>query len=154
MTNPPIYRPDLTAKVVQVAMEADVPVGRGSAPREGGYTQGSHTGPYTDYVVVKAGPATTPAQGEPQRLGRFATSWDARIQVIGHGESEKRCDEAASAVAEKVCTIDGSLTLGGVAWEVQKVVVNSLGATEWSSQEWSWRVTYDVSLHLSREQPR
>ena len=154
MSHAPIHRPSLTAYVVEVAKGSSVPIGRGSAPREGGWYGGQQgSGDFTDYVVVKAGPAQTPARGEYERLGRFATSWDVRIQIIGHGETEQRCDEAASTVLKEVFTIDGDVTLEGVAWTIQKVVVNTMNATEWSNQDKAWRTLYDVSLHLSRQQP-
>lgn len=154
MSHDPIFRPDLTAAVVAVAVTSTVPVGRGSAPKEGGWTGGQQGSDFVDYAVVKAGVTRTPANGEPERLGRYATSWDVGIQVIGHGETEKRCDVAAATVVKEVFTIDGELALDGVVWEVQKVVVTAMGATEWSDQNKAWRVVYDVSLHLSRQDPR
>lgn len=150
MSAQPIYRPALTALLVQRASQAAVHVGRGSAPQVGGWNDNT----FEDYVVIKAGVASTPARGEPERLGRYGTSWDASTQIIGHGETEQRCDEAASAVFEQIFTIDGIIDLGGVSWQIQKVVINSMGATEWSSQNKAWRVVYDVSLHLSRQDTR
>lgn len=154
MSNDPIYRPDLTAHVVAVAVESTVPVGRGSAPKEGGWSNGQLDSTFTDYAVVKAGVSRTPASGEYERLGRYGTSWEVGIQLIGHGETENRSDVAASTVVKKILAIDGDITLGGVVWTVQRVVLTSMGATEWSDQNKAWRVLYDVSLHLSRQDPR
>lgn len=154
MSNPAIDRGGLVRMLLEMAGRADVPVGRGAAPQPGGWTGQMMSSPYQDYAVIKAGASTSPAPGESERLSRYGTSWSITVTVTGHGETEERCDTAAYLVTDELLALDGDIELGGVSWTVQRVTLPRLGATEWSNQDKSWRVTYDVSLHLSRKQVR
>ena len=135
------------------AATSGVPTGRGHAPKEGAWNTAATE--FTDYVVVKAGPTRSPASGEPERLGVRATSWLVTVQIIGHGESEDRCDQAATrAVTAIYESIPDEVDLDGTDWRVQYVTTDSLGETRFSNQIKEWRVVYDVSLHLSRVHAR
>lgn len=154
MSNPPLKRSSLTEHLVSVAQSLPFPVGRGNAPRGGGWTGQMSASDYVDYVVIKAGQATAPASGEPVRLGVQHTSWDALFQIIGHGETESRCDVAAHDASALLLDVKGPVNLDGVVWQVQIVDIPRMGETQWSNQDKAWRVTYDVSVHLSRQRTR
>lgn len=150
MSHPPINRSVLVTKLVELARGSNVLIGRGSAPRAGGWdAQGVGVGEFVPYAVIKAGQATTPAGGEPDRIRQYASSWDCYVQIIGHAETEEVADATAHAATCAVMELNGDLDLQGQSWTVQRVNVVRLNPTEWSNQDKAWRTTYEVSLHLS-----
>lgn len=158
MTNQVIDRAALS-KQLHAFLGTTVPgvlVGRGVAPPGGGWPNGApNTGAFVPYAVLKTGTAITPAPGEPERLSGRRASWLCRYQITSHSTKESRVEDTAQLMRNAVITFAGPLTLDTVVWVVQSVLVPQLGATERddSTDPAGWRVTDDVSLHLSRLSP-
>lgn len=157
-TNAPINRPALTAAMFGFLSEAvnDVKLGRGVAPPAGGWPSGNpRNGAWVPYAVLKTGAAITPAPGFPEGM-RTRLSWQCTYQVTSHHVSESEADATAQLLREAAVTWGGEVTLDGVAWMLQEVAVNRLGASERddSTDPQHWRVTDDVSVRVSRVAPR
>ena len=160
MTNPPIARSKLTQAVfshLQAGLNDGVLVGRGGAPEAGGWSNGqAGVGTFKDYVVLKTGTASSPAPGQPERLGASRTSWVCGYRLTFHSTKESSVDTAADKARALVVLLPELLTLDGVDWTLQRVEYARLGDTrpDNSTDPAHWTVTDDVSLHLSRVQTR
>lgn len=155
MTNAPIVRNDLTMALLTFLLEIDgIEVGRGTAPKDGGYVNGS-TGTFTAYAVIKTGRAVTPAPNEPERF-RARTSWQLDYQITYHEVTEDKVERLAQLGREKLVDFAGPLALGGVDWELQRIWIPRLGGIDKddSTDPAHQRLTDDVSLHVSRAQTR
>lgn len=148
-----VIKRSLLTKAVFDLLKGQVLIGRGVAPPEGGWSAGQPgQGTYVPYVVLKTGAAITPGPGQPERLGRVRTSWVVSYAFTYHGKMESAVDEYADVVRDEIIALDKALTIDGVEWRVQQVKFDRLGATEIdnSTSPGHWRLTDDVSLHLSR----
>jgi len=161
MTNAPIARSVLTGVVfnhMRIGLSPqEIVIGRGAAPESGGWDKGqSNVGDFTNYVVLKTGAASTPAQGQPERLGAARTSWVCRYLLTYHSVKESSVDVIADAGRALLVLLPDTMTLAGVAWTLQRVEFGRLGDTrpDNSTDPAHWTVTDDVSLHLSRVQTR
>jgi hypothetical protein len=152
----PIQRSSLTAHLVHYLVEALEPngvlVGRGSAPKDGGWTNGQPgQGTFTPYVTVKARPASPRI---PDPVGRSRISWNCAYILTYTGYKESSCDDTADFGRAVVVDFsrDSPLMLGGVKWMVEKVDVPRLGATgrNDSTNPPFWDVSDDVSLWVSQ----
>lgn len=152
----PIARSALTKVLVDHLVTALEPsgvlVGRGSAPKDGGWSGGQPgQGTFTPYVVVKARVATPRI---PDPVGRSRISWQCAYVLTYTGYRESACDESADLGRAAVVTLsqDSPLTLGGVKWMLEKVDVPRLGATgrNDSTNPPFWDVSDDVSLWVSQ----
>lgn len=156
-TNEVIKRSALTRALVD-ALKSSILIGRNTAPPEGGWPKGqAGVGSFVPYVVIKTGAATTPAPGEPERLGVRRTSWLVTWQFTYHSTSDSKTDDFADVGRDLILTeMPDSFTVDGVEWTVQSVVIPNLGATEkdTSTDPEHVRLTDDVSLHLSRARAR
>lgn len=155
MANAPIARDELTATLFDLLKAGMAPAlaGRGIAPPGGGSSVGTAVdGDFVEYAVLKTGPATTPAPGERDRLGRHGTSWLLSYQVAYHSVMETSVDKLAHKGRTAIVALDGVLTLDGVEWTVQECAIPKLGDTrrDDTTNPSHWSVTDDVSLHLSR----
>ena len=156
MSTVPIARSALTSVIVDFLADAlvdqDVLVGRGMAPLAGGWESGQPgTGAFASYVTVKTGNATTPAAGEPARMGVARTSWDVAYSLTSVGALELHADDTADKVREAIVDLPKTFTLRGFTWTLQQVRTPRLGPTvrNDSTDPPFWEVTDDVSLHLS-----
>ena len=156
MSTVPIARAALTTAILTYLandlVEHDILVGRGMAPLEGGWESGQPgTGAFTSYVTLKTGNATTPAAGEPARMGVARTSWDVNYSLTSVGALEVHADDTADKVREAIVELPTSYTLRGVTWALQQVRTPRLGPVvrNDSTDPPFWEVTDDVSLHLS-----
>ena len=154
----PIARSLLTTKIIDflVSSLADegVLVGRGQAPPAGGWESGQPgTGDFTAYVTLKTGSATTPAAGEPARMGTARTSWDVAYSLTSVGALESHADDTADKVRFAIVDLPQSYELRGFTWVLQQVRTPRLGPTlaNNATDPPFWEVTDDVSLHLSLE---
>lgn len=148
-----IKRSLLTKAVVDFLKAADVLVGRGIAPPEGGYPSGqAGSSTFVPYVVLKTGPATTPAPGQPERLRFHQTSWVVGYTLTYHHNRESSVDEYADVVRDVLIGLPETYSIDGVDWRMQRAETPRLGPTERdeSTSPTHWRLTDDVSLHLSR----
>ena len=159
MSVAPIARSALTSQLVAYLSAALAPagvlVGRGTAPTEGGWESGQPgTGNFVSYVTVKTGAATTPAAGEPARLGKTRDSWDASYSLTCVGALELHADDTADKVREAIVDLPKVLHLRDFTWTLQQVRTPRLGAVTRndSTDPPFWEVTDDVSLHLSLTQ--
>jgi hypothetical protein len=151
-TNEVLKRSALTKTVFDV-LKSTVLLGRGVAPPEGGWPNGTPgAGVFVPYAVLKTGVASTPGPSQPERLGRFRTSWLVGYAVTFHGKNESSVDEYADTVRDQILQLPKMLTLDGEDWTLQQVQISRMGATERddSTSPAHWRLTDDVSLHLSR----
>ena len=137
---------------------SDLLLGRGVAPPSGGWGGGQPgAGAFTPYAVLKTGVATTPAPGEPERLGVRRTSWLATYQFTYHERMESAVDEYADVCRDLILSsLPERYELDGVDWVLQALQIPRMGATEddKSTTPSHWRLTDDVSLHLSRASAR
>jgi hypothetical protein len=161
VSNAPIARSKLTKLVfnhLKIGLTpANIVVGRGSAPEAGGWPQGQpNVSSFVDYVVLKTSSATTPAQGQPERLGVYGTSWACRYLLTYHSVKESSVDDVADAGRALLVQLPDELSLDGVTWHLQRVEFGRLGDTrpDNSTDPAHWTVTDDVSLHLSRVRAR
>lgn len=152
----PIARSVLTSLVVDhlanTLAEAEILVGRGIAPLAGGWENGQPgVGRFFSYVTLKTGTATTPAAGEPARMGNARTSWDVSYTLTSVGALESHADDIADQVRATVVALPKTFTLRGIAWKLQQVRTPILGAVirNDSTDPPFWEVTDVVSLHLS-----
>lgn len=149
-----IKRSSLTAQVI-AALNGSILVGRGTAPPEGGFPQGTPgSQDFIPYLVVKTGIATTPSPGEPENLRRYRTSWIVMYSFTYHSTSDSRVDDFADVGRDLVLSVlPETYVLDGVTWRLQTVQIPRMGATEKddSTDPAHWRLTDDVSLRLSRE---
>ena len=152
----PLARSALTGAIVahlaSTLASESILVGRGQAPPEGGWEHGQPgVGDFIAYVTVKTGAATTPAAGEPARMGKARTSWDANYALTSVGVLESHADDTADQVRAAITALPESFTLRGATWALQQVRTPRLGATiaNTSTDPPFWEVTDDVSLHLS-----
>lgn len=149
----PIARSVLTAQLVSyliTALEPDVLVGRGTAPQMGGWPSGQPgQGVFVPYVTVKA-QAATPR--ERDSVGRNRMSWSCGYRLSYSAGKESIADDSADRGRSAVVGFTGPLTLGGVAWRLDKVDTPRLGApgNNNSTDPPYWDVTDDVSLWMSR----
>ena len=151
----PIARSSLTKAVVDhliATLEPGVLVGRGSAPRDGGWLAGQPgVSTFKPYVTVKAGVAT---QRETEVLGvrRALHSWSCGYRLSYASHRESFADDTADLGRAAISTMSGDLLLDGVTWTIQKIDFPRLGATgpNNSTDPPFWDVTDDVSLWLSR----
>ena len=159
MSTVPIARSALTTAIIGYLVDALEPghvlVGRGQAPPEGGWENGQPgLGDFVSYVTLKTGPATTPAAGEPARMGVARTSWDVNYSLTSVGALESHADDTADKVREAIVGLPESFTLRSFTWTLQQVRTPRLGATtpNTATDPPFWEVTDDVSLHLSLDQ--
>ena len=158
-TNQVIKRSALTKALVD-ALKGTILIGRGSAPPEGGWPRGqAGIETFVPYVVIKTGPAQTPAPGLPENDGRLRTSWMVTYSFSYHATSDSSTDDFADVGRDLILqagVLPDSFTLDSVEWRLQSVVIPRLGATEkdTSTDPEHWRLTDDVSLLLSRVQAR
>lgn len=150
MPLPLISRHELIGKVFDVVKDSGMLVGRGTAPKAGGWAGQAYDSEFRAYAVVKAGPAR-PGSFEPVGVGMYGASWDVVVQVIGHAETEGQADETAETAAELVIALPSEIVLPDAAWTLQPPYVSQISETQFSEQTKTWRTTYDVSLRLSRE---
>src|SRR5580765_1867488 len=130
MTNAPIARSQLTKYLFEHLADVTL-LGRGVAPPDGGWSDGQPgVGTFANYAVLKTGRAITPAPGEPERTGRFRTSWRVSYQVTYHSVNESNVDELADMGRARIVTFDGPFTLDGIDWTLQSIQIPQLGATE------------------------
>ncbi|HEY5787505.1 MAG TPA: hypothetical protein VIT65_22295 [Microlunatus sp.] len=151
-SNEVIKRSELTKTIFDL-LKSTVLLGRGVAPPEGGWPNGTPgSGAFVPYTVLKTGAATTPGPSQPERLGRYRTSWMVAYAVTFHGKNESSVDEYADTVRDQILALPREVSLDGVDWTVQQVQIARMGATERddSTSPAHWRLTDDVSLHLSR----
>lgn len=152
MSNEVIRRSHLTRAVFD-HLSANVLIGRGSAPRDGGWQNGQPgAGTYVPYAVLKTGRATTPATGQPERLGPSRTSWICGYVLTYHNTMESNVDDYADVVRDFLITLPQEMTIDGVDWRVQRLSIDAMGETRQdnSTAPSHWSVSDDVSLHLSR----
>jgi len=156
----PIDRTALTTTLVNhlsTALQTGVLVGRGFAPPRGGWANGQPgVGSFQPYTVVRTSRAVTPAPGEPVRIGAALSSWLCSYRLNCFGAMESQAEDTAVQVANAATDLSGPLTLGGVQWTLQQVLLNALGDVipNNSTDPPYWQTSVDVSLHLSRAQPR
>lgn len=157
MTNQVLKRSELT-KAIYDALSGSMLLGRGVAPPSGGWSGGqAGAGTFVPYAVLKTGQATTPAPGEAERMGALRTSWLATYQFTYHERMESAVDDYADVCRDLILSeLPMAYTLDGVDWVVQAVQIPRMGATEvdQSTNPAHWRLTDDVSLHLSRARAR
>ena len=156
MSTVPIARSVLTTAIFDhlatVLAPQNVLVGRGQAPIDGGWEHGQPgVGSFAAYVTLKTGAATTPAAGEPARLGNARTSWDVSYALTSVGALESHADDTADRVRAAIVGLPKSFDLRGTIWTLQQVRTPRLGATiaNTTTDPPFWEVTDDVSLHLS-----
>lgn len=151
----PIARSSLTTQLVAHLVDAletsNVLVGRGTAPKDGGWTSGQPgIGTFAPYITVKTRPATPWLRDE---VGRNRSSWQCNYAITSSHYKDSACDDVADLARAAVVSFgaDAPLSLGGVMWSLQKVDVPRLGATgpRNSTNPPFWEVTDDVSLWLS-----
>jgi hypothetical protein len=156
MSTAPIARSALTTALVTHMVEALEPtgvlVGRGTAPQDGGWSDGQPgEGIFTPYVTVKARVAS-PLQADP--AGRTRTSWKCDYVLTYTSYKESACDDVADLGRAAVVQMarDEPWLLGGVLWSLQRVDTPRLGATGRNNgtNPPYWDVSDDVSLWLSR----
>lgn len=153
--NAPIARSALTKELVNhliATLEPGVLVGRGTAPRDGGWQSGQPgVATFKPYVTVKAGVAT-PREVEALGVRRALHSWSCSYRLSYASHRESFADETADLGRKAISTMSGDLLLDGVTWTVQKIDFPRLGATgpNNSTDPPFWDVTDDVSLWLSR----
>lgn len=151
--NAPVARGALSAHVVAyliIALEPDVLVGRGTAPPAGGWPSGQPgQGIFVPYVTVKAQAATA---RDRDTVGRNRMSWSCNYRLSYSAGKESIADDAADLGRTAVVGFSGPLTLGGVAWRLDKVDTPRLGApgSNSSTDPPFWDVSDDVSFWLSR----
>ena len=139
-------------------LDGSVVVGRGIAPPVGGWTGGEPgQGVWVDYTVLKTGRATSPAPGEPERLGRQHTSWLCTYQLTHHSTRESLTDELGDKVRAALASyMRRPLDLGGIDWNLQAINMAELGGSvrDDTTTPAHWSITDVVSLHLSRVSAR
>ena len=152
----PLARSALTTQIVAylaaTLAEESILVGRGQAPPAGGWENGQPgVGDFIAYVTLKTGAATTPAAGEPARMGKTRTSWDVNYALTSVGALESHADDTADQVRSAIVGLPESFNLRGTIWRLQQVRTPRLGATiaNTATDPPYWEVTDDVSLHLS-----
>ena len=157
MTNEVLKRSELT-KAIFDALSGTILLGRGVAPPGGGWASGQPgTGTFTPYAVLKTGVAQTPAPGEPDRLGPRRTSGLVGYQLTYHERMESAADEYGDSVRDQVLiSMPTTFELDGVTWNLNALQIPRMGASERddSTSPAHWRITDDVSLHLSRASAR
>lgn len=156
MSNEVIRRSMLT-KAIYDFMSTNVLMGRGAAPRDGGWTGGqSGAGTFVPYVVLKTGRATSPAPGQPERVAISRTSWACNYVLAYHNTMESNVDDYADTVRDFILQLPQTYTLDGVDWQLQRVTVDGMGETrvDNSTSPAHWSLADDVSLHLSRVRAR
>lgn len=152
-----ISRSELTSELfnwMRADLDGAVLVGRGVAPADGGWSGGeAGQGTWVDYTVLKTGRATTPAPGEPERLGVRRTSWLCTYSLTHHSTRESLADELGDTVRISILSYAGrTMSLSTADWTVQYVTIPELGASvrDDSTDPAHWSITDAVSLHLSR----
>lgn len=155
MSTAPVARHELTNRLFRVLKDGGMLVGRGIAPQSGGWPSGEPgAGDFVPYAVLTTLTAVTPAPGEPERVGSRRTSWLFNYRVAYHSVNESLVDTLAYTGRKLVVQMEGPVTLDGVVWTVQSVLVPQYGETvrDDSTNPSHWKVTDAVSLHLSRAQ--
>lgn len=156
----PIARGAMTGKVLAhliAQLEPGVLVGRGSAPKAGGWENGQpSSGKFKPYTVLRARSATTPASGEPNPLGRNLASWMLAYRLNCYGALESQASDVCDQVSEAISTLSGTFTLRNVSWTLQQVIFGGMGDVlpNNATDPPYWQTAVDVSLHLSRERTR
>lgn len=156
----PIARGALTAAVVSHmgnVLEPAILVGRGSAPKDGGWPQGQPgRGVFKRYVTVRTTRAQSPAPGEPNPVGRNLASWLVGYRIAAFESMESKVSDVLDTAAEAISTLEGPFELRGVRWTLQQVIFGAMGdiVPNNSTDPPYWQTTLDVSLHLSRERAR
>jgi hypothetical protein len=156
MSNEVIKRSELT-KAVYDHLSQNVLIGRGSAPRDGGWTGGQPgAGNFTPYVVLKTGRALSPGPGQPERLAVGRTSWVCNYVLSYHNTMESNVDDYADTIRDFILELPKTYTLDGVDWHLQRVSIEVMGETrsDNSTSPTHWSLADDVSLHLSRVRAR
>lgn len=150
----PLARGLLTSAIythlAPLLLEDDVLIGRGTAPTAGGWADGQPgTSDFIGYTVLKTGRA---GLAEPDPFGRNRMSWKCNYQLSSSGGNESHADDVGDRVRVAVVTFPETITLRGVLWNVQKVDLSEIGATQSSTQVDPpfWSVTDAVSFWLSR----
>jgi hypothetical protein len=152
MSNEVIRRSKLT-KALFDHLSANVLIGRGGAPRDGGWSNGQPgSGTFTPYVVLKTGRASTPATGQPERLGPSRTSWVVGYVLTYHNTMESNVDDYADVARDFLVSFPELVRVDEVDWRVQRLSIDAMGETRQdnSTAPSHWSVSDDVSLHLSR----
>ena len=153
--NAPIARSLLTKELVNfliATLEPGILVGRGTAPKGGGWSSGQPgVGAFAPYVTIKAGVAT-PRETEVLGVRRARHSWSCSYRLSYSSHRESFADDTADRGRKAMATMTGDLVLDGVTWTIQKIDFPRLGATgpNNSTDPPFWDVTDDVSLWLSR----
>ena len=132
-------------------------VGRGQAPKEGGWVNGQPgVGAFKGYVTVKTGEAT-PAANQRDPLGIDNASWSVPFRLTYAGISDSHVDDVADRVREVVGTWpktlgDDKLDLRGVRWGLSRVQYVVLGGSAPNNQTDPpyWEISDTVGLWLSR----
>lgn len=155
----PVARSSLTAQLVNylvAVLEPAILVGRGTAPQAGGWPSGQPgQGTFVPYVTVKAQSATPRLQ---DTLGRSRIGWSCAYRLSYSGAKESSTDDVADFGRAAIVGFPGidenplMVTLGGVAWRLDKIDVPRLGApgSNSSTDPPFWDVTDDVAFWLSR----
>lgn len=156
----PISRAALTSEVfdhLKTELEPKILVGRGLAPKAGGWTSGQPgSGLFKSYVTVRTGRAITPAPGEPNTIARNLGSWLVTYRLGCFGAMESHAGDIADQASEAISTLAGPFELRGVSWTLQQVLFGTMGdiLPNNSTDPPYWQTSVDVSLHLSRERAR
>lgn len=163
---PPIARGVLTSQLVAMLVAdladeegEDILVGRGQAPKDGGWPAGQPgRGTFAAYVTVKTGEAT-PAANQRDPLGVDNASWSVPYRLTSVGVNDSQVDDVADKVRQAVGTWPGLLEQGagyldlrGVHWSLQRVQYVGLGGSSPNNQTDPpfWEITDTVALWLSR----
>lgn len=134
------------------ALGSTILVGRGQAPKAGGWAGGQPgVGGFVPYVTIKA---TTARPGpSPESLGRPRQAWAISYVLSCSGQLEGSADDTADQVRDVLSQLNGPFVLRGTSWALLTVAFGSLGAVvpNNSTNPPYWDVSDAVSLWLFRD---
>lgn len=153
-TGLPPSRSALTSIIVDqltALLAPDILVGRGVAPKAGGWAQGQPgRGAFAPYTTLKSG---TARRGPiPETIGRPRMAWSMGYALTTSGQLDASADDTADYVREAMTKVVGPFDLNGHEWELVNIDFASFGPTSPNNSVNPpfWDVTDAVSLWLFR----